>query len=141
MTDSVTISHVGVPVAKERARRGRNGHFYTPARTRAYERELAWEARIQMGAVEPLRGPLVAWLTVEVPIPQSWSKAKRMRAIAHDIAPSGRPDATNYAKTVEDAVNGILYGDDAQIVRYAHLSKVYSEQPKIVFTVKPENGA
>lgn len=44
--------------------------------------------------------------------------------------PSVRPDVTNLAKAIEDALNGIVYLDDAQIVDL-HVRKEYGSQPGV----------
>lgn len=36
----------GRPIPKARARRGKGGHFYTPDKTRRYEDDVAWYARL-----------------------------------------------------------------------------------------------
>ena len=44
-------------------------------------------------------------------IPKSWSKSKKESAKWH----TSRPDSDNLAKTVKDALNGVLYDDDSQV--------------------------
>lgn len=67
----------------------------------------------------PIEGPveLVAVFTMDVP--PSWSKTKRQQAYAQQIKPAGKPDIDNLAKTVMDAINGVVYADDAQVVMIA----------------------
>ena len=55
------------------------------------------------------------WLVVdiEVPMPTSWSKAKRL---AHVRQPhTQKPDADNFAKAALDGLQGVAYMDDAQV--------------------------
>ena len=46
-------------------------------------------------------------------------------------------DLANICKQVEDALIGVVFRDDALIVRYDTMQKRYSAQPKIVATYQP----
>lgn len=99
-----------VPVAKGRARFMRNGHIYTPTRTTDAEGEIqrAWvERHGDLPAIGPLSLFIVAWL----PMPKSVPKRRREQA-----EPVVRPDVDNFAKTVLDALQGVAFGDDSQVV-------------------------
>ena len=50
--------------------------------------------------------------------------------------PTGRPDLDNLIKALTDACNGIVWRDDAQIVRLM-AEKRYSEQPGASISVIP----
>ncbi len=63
-------------------------------------------------------------------IPKSASKAKRADMIAGKIRPKKKPDMDNIVKIIADALNGIAYHDDAQIVD-TMVRKFYSEQPHV----------
>jgi Holliday junction resolvase RusA-like endonuclease len=78
--------------------------------------------------------PLILDMLVQVQIPQSWSKKKRVAAMSGEIRPTKKPDFDNYAKTV-DALNLIVWIDDAQIVD-GRVRKVYSEQPGMFIEVR-----
>jgi Holliday junction resolvase RusA-like endonuclease len=67
-------------------------------------------------------------------VPKSWSKAKRARALDGQEIP-GKPDLDNVAKGVLDAMNGVAYADDTQVVRLL-VQKQYSLEPRLVVTVK-----
>lgn len=60
--------------------------------------------------------------------------AKPKSAPKHRLYPSVKPDATNVGKAVEDALNGVVWDDDAQIVDL-QLRKRYGV-PQIVVTVQ-----
>lgn len=114
----------GVPIPKGRSRSTRSGHHYTPAKTRAYEQLVALRAREAMrGPI--FEGPLQLDITFFMPIPASWSKAKRDRAHSGLIDHTVKPDLSNLAKSIEDGMNGIVYQDDSQIVTLI-LNKRYS---------------
>jgi Holliday junction resolvase RusA-like endonuclease len=71
-------------------------------------------------------------------VPKSWSEKKRQQALAGLIKPIGRPDCSNYLKGVEDALNGIAYLDDSQIV-LVHVTKQYSLEPRAEIRIWNDN--
>jgi Holliday junction resolvase RusA-like endonuclease len=81
----------------------------------------------QMGKFDPLEGALRALVTAFIPIPESWSGAKRAAAAGGLIRPTSRPDWDNYAK-ITDALNKVVWKDDAQIVD-GRVVKFYSDTP------------
>ena len=99
MTDFLIFSVPGKPQGKQRARRGRGGHFYTPKETRLFERRVAWAAKRALGwSMGDYIGP------VELAVTCYFSDRRRR-------------DADNVLKSVSDALNGVCYKDDSQIVR------------------------
>ena len=136
----ITIIVAGPPVAKGRPRMGTtaNGRLvvYTPAKTRKYEAHARMAAQEAMGDRAPIEGPvwvsIIAWL----PIPQSWS-GKRQRMAEHgQITPTTRPDADNHLKAALDACNGIVFGDDKQVID-ARIVKAYGRAPRLEIRVVP----
>lgn len=77
----------------------------------------------------PAFGPLRVELRAYFGIPASWSNAKRQRAVAGELRPTKRPDMDNVAKML-DALNGIVWLDDAQVVD-ERISKFYDSRPRI----------
>jgi Holliday junction resolvase RusA-like endonuclease len=133
--NSITIALLGVPVANARHRTTKSGHAYTPAKTADERTRLKLAAQQEMLAcsLTPFEGPVSVRHRIERPIPTTFSKKKRQSALLQDILPITRPDFDNYAKMV-DALNGIVWKDDSQVCFYA-MTKVYSEQPKVVFQI------
>lgn len=126
----------GPPVGKGRPRATRaNGFvsFYTPAKTRDYEKAVKTAGR--MFCKTPLEGPIVLSLMIRKAVPASWSKKKRAEALEGFIRPMTRPDCSNVQKGVEDGLNGICYRDDAQIVT-THVEAWYSVAPGVTVTVE-----
>jgi Holliday junction resolvase RusA-like endonuclease len=126
----------GAPVGKGRPRSTRSGRHYTPEATRAYEALVARCALVARGQAKPFSEPVSLWLTAYVPIPASWSKAKQSQARSGELRPSSRPDLDNVLKAVADAMNGIVYTDDALVVALT-ATKYYSEQPRVEVLVMP----
>ena len=140
MTSPITVTVNGEAVAKARPRMTKRGFAYTPAATRKYEAHARLAAGLAMADRSPLQEAVRLELLVELPVPASWSKRKRAAAIAGDVLPASRPDLDNFVKSALDAVNGIVVADDSQIVE-VRARKKYGDQPKLVATVHPLDGA
>ena len=110
----------GEPVGKARARvvRDRSGRVraYTPKKSANWERSAAILARRVMQGEEPTRKPVQLRLVAVMPVPESWPKWKREAATDGRIMPTGKPDLDNIIKAAKDALNGIIWRDDSQVV-------------------------
>lgn len=84
----------------------------------------------------PLIGPLSVSLTFYRPVQKSISQAEREQRLSNQLKPVVKPDTDNYIKATLDALNGVLWHDDAQIVKIT-AEKRYSDHPKIAVSVKP----
>lgn len=132
----ITVPGDPVPKGRHRARivQPRNKpafiHFYQDADTEAYEKKVAWQARIVMGPRGWLLGALEIRVTAWVSIPQSWSQKQQARALNGDLLPTTRPDADNYLKCCLDAMNSVVYKDDSQFVTMS-VTKRYSDSPRL----------
>lgn len=123
----------GAPVGKGRPKFARRGNFvqaYTPTKTKAYEQQIADAARVAMGNKLQTTEPVQVNLNVFVPIPASWSKLKRQLAQKGVVYPTTKPDIDNVTKAVFDAMNGIVFQDDKQIVNQL-VTKRYSDNPRV----------
>ena len=134
----VTIDLVipGAPVAKGRPRFSRrSGRTFTPAKTAQAEETLAGRAMALLAGVEglPLQGPLRLEATFTSVQPASWSRKKR----AETPAPTSRPDVDNLLKLATDALNGVVWVDDAQLVTII-CRKVYGDAPSTRLIVTKE---
>jgi Holliday junction resolvase RusA-like endonuclease len=135
----ITIQLAGHPQGKGRARAFlRGGHIghYTPAKTASYEGMIRTAAMQAIGDRPPLDEPIEFELRAVFPVPASWSEKKRRQAIAGDLKPGKKPDLDNIAKAWNDALNGVVYRDDALIVRSV-LEKSYGERPLVAVIVRP----
>ena len=128
MTLVVTFTVDGDPVPKGRPRFARRGQFvqtYTDSKTIEYETHVALKARQAIGATKPLEGALNVFLYLRYAVPPSYSKKRKKACLAGQEYPK-RIDLDNVYKSITDAMNGIVYLDDSQIVE-AHIRKVYDE--------------
>lgn len=95
----------------------------------------------------PLAGPLAVDCEFVVTRPKGHFGTGKNAAVVKPSAPhwpTVKPDATKLFRSTEDALTGILWLDDAQIVRQA-VSKSYGESPGAWITVTqladgPENA-
>jgi Holliday junction resolvase RusA-like endonuclease len=107
---------------------------YPDPQTEAYERTLAEAASLYMRGKRPAEGPLALLVHAYREVPASWSERDKAMALAGAIRPTSRPDWDNYAKIV-DALNGIVWRDDAQIVD-GRAIKQYSRFPALRIEVR-----
>lgn len=131
----------GKPTGKARPRIV-NGHAYTPEGTREYE-DMVRTAFCQNN---PGAAPLVGGVRVEIlafyAIPKSASRKERERMESNQLAPVIKPDWDNVGKIVCDALNGLAWHDDAQVVE-AMVQKRYGITPMVcvrIEEVRDENA-
>ena len=118
----------GEPYGKGRPRFTRSGQIYTPKKTRDYEKMVQHEYLVQTGG-KLYDGPIVANIYATCAVPKSDTKKNRGLKLAGHILPTKTPDCDNIAKTILDALNGIAYKDDSQIIQL-HVYKKYGETGK-----------
>jgi Holliday junction resolvase RusA-like endonuclease len=136
MTGAITIIIGGEPVAKGRPRATHRGFVYTPAATRKYEAHGRLAAQLAMDGRPPINVPVRAEITVDLPVPASWSSKRRDAALRGDIRPTTRPDADNYIKAALDAVNAIVVADDSLVVDLVAIKR-YAAVPQLTITIAP----
>lgn len=125
----------GEPVGKGRPRFVRaTGRTYTPEKTERYENLVKLAFIKEYPDVIPLEGPLAVTMIANFSIPKSWSKKKQAIAAAGVLRPTKKPDTDNIAK-IKDALNGIAWIDDAQVVEES-ISKNYTEVPSLTIIIE-----
>lgn len=128
--DVVKFTVPGNPVGKARPRMTRSGHAYTPDKTVSYEN------LVKMCFIEkytdwvPVSGEAILRMNAYYPIPKSASKKKKIDMVIGEIRPTKKPDLDNVMKAIADALNGIAYVDDSQIVT-AEVRKYYDDTPRV----------
>ncbi|MCR5652821.1 MAG: RusA family crossover junction endodeoxyribonuclease [Ruminococcus sp.] len=124
----------GEPKGKQRHRA--NGRvMYTPTQTREYQRQVVQAYKAQYNGVYFNKGvPLGVKIKAVYKIPQSASKKKQAQMLEGTILPTKKPDYDNIAKIITDALNGVAFYDDAQVV-YSSQLKVYGAIPRVEVTI------
>ena len=127
----------GPVIPKGRPRFTRNRRAYTPSRTTEYEKkvECAYRTEYPVGLAFT-NEPLEMILNVYMAIPKGISKKKREHMLLHEYPALHNGDVDNFLKSVADALNGVAYTDDCQIVS-ATVNKIWSESAKAEVTLRP----
>ena len=133
---NIKIIHHGDPVPQQRARtaivKGRVIN-YDPPKCRQYKQELAYTASFEQSfKVEPLH----LKIRIYRPIPKSFSKKKRREALEGKVLPATKPDLKNYVAGIEDALEGVVFKNDSQIISY-DCAKYYGDPPRIEVEFTP----
>lgn len=124
----------GQPQGKARARtfydkRSRSMRSVTPEKTTSYEDLVRWSYKAAGGEYlgeDPIEVEIIAGYE----IPKSWSMKKKQEALDDHIRPTVKPDLDNIAKAILDALNGVAFKDDNQVVRLI-VSKYYSKEAAV----------
>ena len=124
----------GKPQGKSRPRFSRNV-VYTPKETLQYEKHIASCFTGNM-----LQGPLFVDITAFFSIPKSYTKAQRKAIEDGILAPTKKPDADNIGKVVMDALNGVAYEDDKQIIDLRVTKKYTGAQEGLGIIIGEANG-
>jgi Holliday junction resolvase RusA-like endonuclease len=121
----------GEPKGKGRPKFSRQGNFvktYTPETTVNYENWI--KICFQEARQSKLEGELRAEIKCYFDIPKSFSKSKQFNAANGLIRPTKKPDIDNIAKIILDALNGLAYTDDKNIVD-CKIEKWFAEEPRV----------
>jgi Holliday junction resolvase RusA-like endonuclease len=122
----------GEPTGKGRPRVTKWG-THTPEKTVLYENlvKLCYQDQCK----EYAEKPLVAHIEIYYGIPKSAPKKNIKPMLEGKIRPCKKPDIDNICKIIFDALNGIAYKDDTQIVQL-HATKFYGETPHVFVTLR-----
>lgn len=119
----------GEPVPKERPRFARRtGHAYTPEKTKQAEKEIAYMWKLEHPGVK-LKGPLFLEMVFNLKPPKG----------PHGPYPTKRPDIDNLEKLITDALNGVAYEDDKQIVQVKKIKRwadLFNGQPGTILWIR-----
>ena len=134
----VQYSVPGEPRGKGRPRFAKRGNFvktYTDAKTASYEDQIRFYALKAMGDSKVIEGAVRVFVSIRMAVPKSYSNKRRESCLNGLEKPLKKPDWDNVAKSICDAMNGIIYVDDTQIVE-AHITKQYAHQAEVVVLVQ-----
>lgn len=133
----IEFTVAGDPVGQGRprfARQGRFVHTYDPPKSREYKAKIAQSfQQAYMG--EPLTKPVKISIRAVFRVPKSYSKARTKACLEGREWPTKKPDADNIEKGVYDALNGLAYADDKQIVM-TNTVKVYGPKAMVEIMIE-----
>lgn len=128
----------GKPQGKARARTFYNKKLgrmqsITPEQTKSYEDLIRWSYTAAGGKY---LGETTLQVDIQAfyPIPKSFSKAKTNDAVKQKLRPTTKPDCDNIIKVVLDALNGVAYYDDKQVICVS-CNKYYGETGYLKVTI------
>ena len=142
MGEKVAFFVPGPPVGKGRPRAVRMGkgvRMFTPEKTASYESLVATSGHAAMEGRAPFSGACEAVMEIRLQVPASWSKKRQAMALDGGLRATKKPDVDNVVKAVLDALNGIVWQDDVQVVALAVLKR-YASTPGVCVVVKPMEG-
>lgn len=106
-------------------------------KAKEWKQAVAWAARAAYKG-QLLSGPLVVSMAFYRPRPKSHWKADRSKGMTktggESIAPTSKPDVLKLARAAEDALTGVLWVDDAQIVTEL-IEKYWGEPARVEIRV------
>lgn len=121
------------PQQQERPRATSQGmlvRLYDPPKTSRFKKELKQLAKAEMQGKEAFSDAIKVTIKFYRNVQKSISKKEHVRRISGVHRPIVKPDLDNYIKSTLDALNGIIWTDDAIIVEL-NASKHYAEEPRI----------
>lgn len=133
--ECVRFTVPGKPQGKARARTGynpRTGQImsHTPDRTVLYENLIKTCYMQETDKIFDAGEPLAVCITACFEPIKSISKKQRELMLQGRIYPTKKPDIDNITKAVLDALNGVAYKDDTQVIQII-ASKEYAEDAKV----------
>lgn len=138
MAETHKLFIIGIPVPQGRPRFAVVGGFprvYDPPKSRKWKEDIRLQAisvknREKWQTIER-EIPVYMDITFYMPKPKSCPKSR--------IFPTVKPDLDNVEKAIKDALNGVLYVDDAQVCE-VHKKKVYcqnGQEPGVMIELRP----
>lgn len=119
----------GQPFRQKRHRTGKNGR-YDPS---AGDKATIQKNLLFYKPVAPMAGPVIVRIEAYFQTPLSWSGAKQER---HEGKYRPKtPDTDNIVKILFDAMNGMIWEDDKQVVS-SKVDKYYSTKPRTIIRIK-----
>lgn len=115
--------------------RGRYVHAYENKKITMYKRMVAATYQSYFGAVKPTEKAIAVDVVFYRPVQKSISKIERQRRLTGKSLPAIKPDIDNYVKAILDALNGVAFRDDKQIISL-NAKKLYSDKPRTEIEIK-----
>lgn len=121
------------PKAKERPRH-RGSVAYTPKATKEYEEAVRHYYERECG-LPPTDKPVMVTFMFNFMLPKSARSADKQRMLLGTCPYSARPDLDNIEKAVMDALNGLAFKDDSQVVGKLSLKRFWHHN-SIMITIE-----
>lgn len=131
----ISITVPGKPIPKARPFVRKDGRVFTRKETALFEQAVRLHAMAAMKGRKILTGAVRLTVTAFFGIPKSWNQTQKAKAMSGALRHTKKPDISNCQKSVEDAMNGIVYADDSQIIESIG-KKVYSNIPRTEIIVE-----
>lgn len=108
--------------------------FFEDSKVSDYKKKVIEAFEESGGRVYGKDVPLRMIVDIYMGVPKSASFKKQYDLIAHG-RPTKRPDNDNLYKGIADALNGVAYYDDSQIVS-TEINKFWSINPRVEVTIR-----
>lgn len=131
---SIVFTVPGPPQGKARARTTRYG-TYTPENTVLYENLIKIMYRQTSKRIFNNKEPLEVTIYAYFEPTKSTSKKLRKQMLDGAVYPTKKPDADNIGKVVCDALNGIAYVDDTQVI-HLDVYKQYADVARVEVLIR-----
>src|SRR5512146_558422 len=133
MSDTITFTVLGDPKAQKRHRTFRHGGFLRQVDPSEPDKANFLAQVRQYAPAAPWTEPLFLHLAFVIARPKghygSGRNAQVIKPAYAKAQPTGKPDIDNLVKLVQDALAGVFYRDDQQIVEL-HATKEYGPVPE-----------
>jgi Holliday junction resolvase RusA-like endonuclease len=97
--------------------------------------QMKWQIRTDFNN-KPFTVPMDIDITFFFPVPKNTPRARTSEMLSNILRPMKRPDIDNCQKLILDIMNGVVYEDDAQVVKLS-AEKRYGLEPKTVIKITP----
>lgn len=133
MTISFDVPIRAIPMSRPRVTS--HGTYY-PRRCKEYRDVVSLAAKAAMRGESPTKDTCCCSVCLSFAVPKSYTKAKKQAALLGDIYPDGRNtgDLDNHAKAILDALNGVVFEDDSQVVSLS-MMKMYDTSDNVRISV------
>jgi|TARA_R110000787_G_scaffold223392_1_gene331776 Holliday junction resolvase RusA-like endonuclease len=127
-----TLKIEGQADGKARPRVTSKGTIYSPADTHGFSDKIKASARA--AHIEEIEGPVSVALFIHRAMPKSASKKRK--ALINNTWCISKPDIDNVFKSAMDALTGIAWKDDTQVVRITG-GRWWAEEHYTVIEITP----
>lgn len=119
-------------IGKQRPRySAKLGRMYTPSKTSTFEEKVKWAFKSKYNIETGINmNPFKAKIIIQSKPAESLGR-KQKEELIRNTWDLRRPDIDNVTKAILDALNGLAYKDDNQVVML-YAEKIYGEENKIL---------